>query len=65
MAAEYPFAKFTGCNFVPTRHAHRDNVLLEVYNLSDGLHGKDNSFDLIHADGLVKMVRLIHSSSLP
>lgn len=57
MAAEYPFVKFVGCNFVPTRHPFRDNVQLEVYNLNEGLRGRDNSFDLIHADGLVKLVR--------
>lgn len=56
MAMEYPHAKFTGCNFVPTRHPHRSNIVLEVYNLNDGFRGKDQSFDLIHAFCTFKMV---------
>ena len=57
MADEYPHVKFTGCNFVPTRHPHRSNVQLEVYNLNDGIRGRDDSYDLIRADGLFKMVK--------
>lgn len=63
MAEEYPHVKFHGCNFVPTRHPHRDNLLLEVYNLNDGLRGKDASFDMIHATGCFKMV--VPQSNLP
>ena len=56
MAEEYPHVKFHGCNFVPTRHPFRENVLLEVYNLNEGLRGDDASFDMIHAYGCFKMV---------
>lgn len=56
MAEEFPHVKFTGCNWVPTRHPYRENVVLEVYNLNDGIRGKDNHFDIIHGDGLFKMV---------
>ena len=56
MAAEYPHVKFHGCNYVPTRHPFRENVLLEVYNLNDGLKGEDASFDMIHAYGCFKIV---------
>lgn len=48
MAKEYPRVKFTGCNLVPTRHPHSPNIQLEVYNLHEGFHGKDESYDLIH-----------------
>ena len=56
MAVEYPHVKFTGCNVVPTRHPYSDKVQFEVYNVADGLHGKDNHYDLIHASGCYKMV---------
>ncbi|KAI5117560.1 hypothetical protein M0805_004473 [Coniferiporia weirii] len=54
MVREYPHVKFTGCNFVPTRHPHHPNIILEIYNLNDGLRGRDGSFDLIHAIGCFK-----------
>lgn len=56
MAEEFPHVKFLGCNFVPTRHPHNDNVQFEVYNLNDGIRGRDSSFDLIHASGTFKTV---------
>ena len=56
MAVEYPHVKFTGCNFVPTRHPHHENIQLEVYNLNDGLRGRDESYDLIHACSCFKGV---------
>ena len=56
MAKEYPHAKFTGCNFVPTRHPHSSNIQLEVYNLHNGFHGKDETYDLIHMFSTFKFV---------
>ena len=56
MALEYPHVKFTGANFVPTRHPYRENVQFEVYNLVEGLHGKNGTYDIIHADATFKMV---------
>lgn len=56
MAKEYPHVKFTGCNFVPTRHPHNSNIQLEVYNLHDGFHGKDETYDMIHMFGTFKFV---------
>ncbi|KLO07900.1 hypothetical protein SCHPADRAFT_836007 [Schizopora paradoxa] len=57
MALEYPHVKFTGANFVPTRHPYRENVQFEVYNLVEGLHGKNGTYDIIHADATFKMTR--------
>lgn len=59
MAIEFPHVKFTGCNFVPTRHPHRPNIVLEVYNLNDGLRGKSESYDLIHALACFKTASLL------
>ena len=56
MAKEYSHVKFTGCNFVPTRHPHSSNIQLEVYNLHDGFHGKDETYDLIHMLSTFKFV---------
>ena len=56
MAKEYPHVKFTGCNFVPTRHPHSPNIQLEVYNLHEGLRGRDESYDMIHMFGAFKNV---------
>lgn len=55
MAEEFPHVKFHGCNFVPIRHPHYENVLFEVYNLNDGFLGKNGTFDLIHCRGTFKM----------
>ncbi|EJD01670.1 uncharacterized protein FOMMEDRAFT_158822 [Fomitiporia mediterranea MF3/22] len=57
MAKEYPHVKFTGCNLVPTRHPHSPNIQLEVYNLHDGFHGRDESYDMIHMFGTFKFSR--------
>ncbi|TDL30019.1 hypothetical protein BD410DRAFT_811410 [Rickenella mellea] len=57
MAEEYPYVKFHGCNFVPTRHPFHDNVQFEVYNLNDGFRGQDASYDIIHAANTFKMTR--------
>ncbi|KAL5487577.1 hypothetical protein ACEPAI_5685 [Sanghuangporus weigelae] len=57
MAKEYPHVKFTGCNLVPTRHPHTPNIQLEVYNLHQGFHGRNESYDLIHMSGTFKFSR--------
>lgn len=59
MASEYPHVKFTGCHLVPVRHAHQENVQIEIYNLHEGLRGRDESYDVIHGSGLFKFVRAI------
>lgn len=59
MAKEYPHVKFTGCNFVPTRHPHLPNIQLEVYDLHGGFHGKDETYDFIHMNGTFKFVGVL------
>lgn len=57
MAQEYAHVKFTGCHVVPVRHPHQPNVQIEIYNVHEGLRGKDESYDMIHGSGLFKFVR--------
>lgn len=56
MAEQYQHVRFTGCHVVPVRHPQRPNVQIEVYNVHEGLLGKDGSYDIIHGSGLFKFV---------
>lgn len=56
MADQFPHVKFTGCNFVPTRHPHHPNIQLEIYNLNEGFRGRDEYYDLIRMEGCFKTV---------
>ncbi|TDL17677.1 hypothetical protein BD410DRAFT_754196 [Rickenella mellea] len=49
MSEQFPHVKWHGVQFVPNRRPHRQNVVYEVYDISEGLHGAANSYDFIHS----------------
>ncbi|TDL17679.1 hypothetical protein BD410DRAFT_794152 [Rickenella mellea] len=49
MSEQFPHVKWHGIQFVPNRRPYRENVVYEVYDISEGLRGADCSFDFIHS----------------